>query len=671
VHRPTLWVKQHSMVGIAALAATLIALPLIPAAQAAQQPQAGGREGSSRQQQYAAAAGTYGVPERLLLSVSFLESRWDTNHGTPSVTGGFGPMHLTDPAHAGASAAVDRDGRGDDRRPVKLSSRTPAGSTGAATGGRGGTLARAAELIDADPASVRTDPATNIRAGAALLAKYQRDLGGPIGSGSDPARWSAAVARYSGADDEGGARNFVQEVFSTMSTGGSRTTDDGKPVHLAAGSVSPDLTQLGRLRLSSTASSGRTDCPRSLDCEWLPAPYALRTAGGPVTDYGTYDKENRPAQQKVRYIVIHDTEGTYDNVVAQAQDVSQHTSWNFTIRSSDGHVAQHVKTKDMSWHAGNWYVNNTSIGVEHEGFAAQGTWYTEAMYRSSAKLVRHLAKRYGIPLDRAHIIGHDNVPGGTASTVAGMHWDPGPYWDWSHYFDLMRAPLRSHGTRRSGLVMIKPDFDANQPAFTGCDDDQDAPCATHGSSDVVLHSAPSADSPLVKDVGLRSDGSASTMQISDVGARAGTGQKFAVTRRQGDWTGIWYLGQEAWFHNPASARTATWSTGLVVTPKPGVSSVPVYGRAYPEATAYTSDQTAQPVTPLQYTLTTGQFYSTPGGSIRSEYYQSNTIDGSQPGDHVVVRGKTRYLQIQYGHRLMYVRAADVRVLPSFLAARSR
>ena len=82
------------------------------------------------------------------------------------------------------------------------------------------------------------------------------------------------------------------------------------------------------------------------------------------------------------------------------------------MRSSDGHVAQHVNPKNVGFHAGNWYVNMHSVGIEHEGFAATGaTWYTESMYRSSAALVKHLATKYGIPLDRAHIIGHDQVPG--------------------------------------------------------------------------------------------------------------------------------------------------------------------------------------------------------------------------------------------------------------------
>ncbi|OUC85981.1 hypothetical protein CA984_39195, partial [Streptosporangium minutum] len=39
----------------------------------------------SRQAAFARAARTYGVPESVLLAVSYLESRWDANDGLPSV----------------------------------------------------------------------------------------------------------------------------------------------------------------------------------------------------------------------------------------------------------------------------------------------------------------------------------------------------------------------------------------------------------------------------------------------------------------------------------------------------------------------------------------------------------------------------------------------------------
>lgn len=63
-------------------------------------------------------------------------------------------------------------------------------------------------------------------------------------------------------------------------------------------------------------------------------------------------------------------------------------AWNYSLRSSDGHVAQHLAPQDIGWHAGNWYINTHSVGLEHEGYAATGAlWFSEPMYRSSARLV--------------------------------------------------------------------------------------------------------------------------------------------------------------------------------------------------------------------------------------------------------------------------------------------
>ena len=50
-----------------------------------------------------------------------------------------------------------------------------------------------------------------------------------------------------------------------------------------------------------------------------------------------------------------------------------------------------------------------------------------------------------------------------------------------------------------------------------------------------------------------------------------------------------------------------------------------------------------------------QKYSS-GGTVGSEYYYATTFDVA---DHLVVKGKLKYVQIQFGHRIMYVDRADV------------
>ncbi|MFD2350827.1 hypothetical protein ACFSTC_18120 [Nonomuraea ferruginea] len=56
------------------------------------------RPAGGRQDDFASAAREYGVPVSVLLGVSYLQSRWDAHAGEPSTAGGYGPMHLLDPA---------------------------------------------------------------------------------------------------------------------------------------------------------------------------------------------------------------------------------------------------------------------------------------------------------------------------------------------------------------------------------------------------------------------------------------------------------------------------------------------------------------------------------------------------------------------------------------------
>jgi hypothetical protein len=646
-----------------AVALTAGAVVLVPVSSAwAQDPS------QSRQQAYQQAAAAYGVPESVLLGVSYLESRWDSNHGAPSTSAGYGPMHLTDAAYvsalpaSGFEADPSGDPRGDTSRPLTVgpnaSAATPASPVDAAAAA---TMDTAATLTGLDKPALRGDPAANIRGGAALLASYQQALGGP--ATANPADWYGAVAKYSGATDAGGAQDFADQVYQVIQQGLTRTTDDGQAVSLPATQVAPNRGWLDRLHLPRLTRPDGLQCPDDVSCEWLPSPYQLLGDGTDPYNYGNHDTANRPADSRIEYIVIHDTEESFASAVRGATNPN-YLGWHYTIRSADGHIAQHMKVNDVGWHAGNWYVNGKSIGIEHEGFAAsQGQWYTEALYRNSAKLVRYLALRLGIPLDRAHVIGHDNVPGTVPSTVAGMHWDPGPYWDWSHYFDLLKAPFRGIGTAHGGLVTIDPTYATNQPAFTGCTGTATNPCPLHGSSSVILHTTPDASSPLLTDLGLHQDGSPSTMYISDHGARASTGQQYAVADVRGDWTAIWYLGQKGWFYNPSSAPAALWSVGLVVTPKAGRASIPVYGRAYPEAGAYPAGVTPQSIVPLQYQILAGQRYSV-GNVLRSEYYRAVTFDNSAPSDHTFIKGQLKYVQIQLGHRIAYVNLDDVDVRPS-------
>lgn len=600
-----------------------------------------GAVAEARQRAFAAASKTYGVPTSVLLGVSYMQSRWDDHGPAPSTSGGFGPMHLTDvDVDVEAAGLAKGDGAfGSSDGPDSLH-----------------TASIAAGLTQLEVSRLESDDASNICAGAALLSRYQRDLGHVTGAGSSTPSWYDAVKTYSGSSTSAAAAVFANRVFATIKSGVVRTTNDGQKVRLASERTLAVPSAKPVTAAAQADASSHIDCPPALGCEWVPAPY--EQYGATPSAYGNHDLANRENDLDINFIVIHDTEATYDTTLKLVQDPT-YVSWNYSIRSSDGHVAQHLDAKDVGFHAGNWYVNTHSIGIEHEGFAAEGaTWYTESMYQSSAKLVRYLADKYSVKFDRAHILGHDQVPGILPANVRGMHWDPGPYWDWEHYMSLVGAPLRPDRRERSSVVTVKPGFDDNQQLVTGCT--SSGPCTPQGTNFVYLHTEPNASSPLVKDIGLHPDGSSSTTLVSDHGARLAAGQKIVVAQKSGDWLGVAYLGDIGWLYSPKNDPVVIPSGGKTVSAKPGVESVPVYGRAYPEQSAYAGTVVPyQTVTPLQYTIKAGQQYVLADGNIDTNFYYAKTFDSSLPGDHTVVTGQDKYYEIWFGHRIFFVRAADV------------
>ena len=311
-------------------------------------------------------------------------------------------------------------------------------------------------------------------------------------------------------------------------------------------------------------------------------------------------------------------------------------SWQYTLRSSDGHIAQHVPLKDVAWHAGNWYVNAKSVGLEHEGFlASPDAWYTEAMYRSSARLVRYLAAKYGIPLDRQHILGHDNVPGPTDRDDPGHAHRPGPVLGLAHYFELLGSPFeRDRGRERRRGDDPARTTPTNQPVYTGCVTGGRALRGARLERGAAVHRARRGRRRWSRTSVCARTASDSTTGVNDTGARASTGQQYAVAGREGDWTAIWYLGQKAWFQNPRGEPTAVARPGLVRDPEGRAwRTIPVYGRAYPEAAAYPAGVPVQAVSPLPYKLLAGQRYVA-GDKVPGEYYYAVTFDTA---GHKVVR----------------------------------
>jgi N-acetyl-anhydromuramyl-L-alanine amidase AmpD len=142
-----------------------------------------------------------------------------------------------------------------------------------------------------------------------------------------------------------------------------------------------------------------------------------------------YRQANRPHDFPIELLVIHVTGRPSSEAVALYRDAPTGAP-HYLVRA-DGTVIPLVREQDYALHSGHVLINQRSIAIEHEGAVDDPTCFTEAMYRASAALARTICHRYGIPMDRDHIIGQNEVPE-TSST------DPGIYWDWDRYMALVQ-----------------------------------------------------------------------------------------------------------------------------------------------------------------------------------------------------------------------------------------
>ncbi|MFF8880015.1 N-acetylmuramoyl-L-alanine amidase [Streptomyces flaveolus] len=179
------------------------------------------------------------------------------------------------------------------------------------------------------------------------------------------------------------------------------------------------LATVSSALLSGTRADARpladVDYPSA---EWQPA------------STSNYSRSSRPLTYPLDYVVVHVTQETYADTLAIFRNPDKQVSAHYVVRSADGHVAQCVLESDIAWHAGNWDYNTRSIGIEHEAWVDRPEYFTDALYEQSAQLTAAICTTYGIPKDRAHIIGHHEVPGSD-------HTDPGPLWDWTRYIRLV------------------------------------------------------------------------------------------------------------------------------------------------------------------------------------------------------------------------------------------
>jgi hypothetical protein len=262
------------------------------------------------------------------------------------------------------------------------------------------TLALAARLSGHSELELRQDAELALGASGLALAEVGANFGARA---ADLTSWEAALEAWGGFADEPHRVQYAHKVFALLARGGTFEGRDGELVALSPHDLPPSLT----LTLdTSLRTEGGAEYPGA---EWFPTSCTGKcdtTRGG----------------NAIGFVVIHDTEGGWSGSVATLQnDPGKSVQY---IVDTNGHVGQFVPESFTAWHAGNYYYNQRSVGIEHVGYYNKP--FPEALYASSAKLVDYLATKYKVARDRAHVIGHDQIPDGTVIASSSAPCDKAP-----------------------------------------------------------------------------------------------------------------------------------------------------------------------------------------------------------------------------------------------------
>lgn len=133
----------------------------------------------------------------------------------------------------------------------------------------------------------------------------------------------------------------------------------------------------------------------------------------------------------VSMLVMHVMQGSLFGTAAEFQRERSKKSYHYGI-GVDGAILCFVLEADVAWGAGNWPVNRQSINIGLEGYV-ESLDVSDAQFESLVELVLDITGRHPIPLDRSHVVGHNEVPDPRNPMLRGgisHHTDPGPRFPW-------------------------------------------------------------------------------------------------------------------------------------------------------------------------------------------------------------------------------------------------
>jgi hypothetical protein len=125
----------------------------------------------------------------------------------------------------------------------------------------------------------------------------------------------------------------------------------------------------------------------------------------------------------IEYIILHHTGGsTFDSAYQTFLRSRKQLSVHYVV-DKDGIAYYLIDESRKAYHARDY--NEETIGIEIVNTGYSNDDYTKEQYETLNMLLEQITKKWGIPYDDAHIVGHYE----RTSSSAGK-WDPSPNFEW-------------------------------------------------------------------------------------------------------------------------------------------------------------------------------------------------------------------------------------------------
>lgn len=269
-------------------------------------------------------------------------------------------------------------------------------------------------LCDAVGFSIDTDGDPGVK----TYAKLQHRVGAGIDGQIGPSTWSHLQAAL-GVPDDGIPGS---DTYAALQKAVGANVDR---------QIGPDTWRKTQAFLNTGAPFPKVGLQPAGPSTPNPAPAARpNDPAVPGVWLGAWSANREQRTGTVGYFVVHHADDTRDPAVQvqrfmSPNDRSVSPTW---FVGADGIARKIVHPDDRQWTTGR-IIDQQAVTVETQNTSREPTWgISDAAHEEIAQLVAWTAKRYGFPIDRAHVLGHNEARAQLDPSI-GVTACPGPSMD--------------------------------------------------------------------------------------------------------------------------------------------------------------------------------------------------------------------------------------------------